>query len=204
LDCQFCTEFAAIGTNSRIITDIDEWVLLPTVGCFTPGYCLLMPIRHIDAVADASSQELSKVQASAEDMREAISSLFGPVIIAEHGPRGCELGASCCSHAHLHFIPVPKPEAVVAAYRTAGGPGRAIENLAELPQTVNGPYMYLSPRPGQHLQWPSHGFARQYVRRVCASLHGVGEYFDWRDYPFTENQAYTLDAVRNLLSTAVL
>jgi diadenosine tetraphosphate (Ap4A) HIT family hydrolase len=199
MDCQFCTEFTASHASPRIIAEVDGWVLLPTIGCFTPGYCLFMPIHHIDAVADAALPELTKVQHAVEDMREAIASVFGPTIIAEHGPRGCHLGASCCSHAHLHLIPVPVPSAVTAAYCRTGGPSRSLRGIVDLAKANNDPYLYLSPRPGEHLLWPAHGFARQYVRRVCASLHGVGEYFDWRDHPFTDNQNFTIRALQGTL-----
>jgi hypothetical protein len=103
-------------------------VLRPTVGCLTPGYCLFMPLDHIDAAADAAPRELAFVGAAAEEMRS--------LIIAEHGPRGCELGAGCCSHAHLHMIPVPDPGAVTAAYQATGGPGRRVDGLASLPGVV--------------------------------------------------------------------
>lgn len=199
MDCAFCAEFAALppdGQGTRIICQAGEWVLLPTVGCFTPGYCLLMPLEHLDAAADAPSAELCDVAGAAESMRALISSVFGPVIIAEHGPRGCELGASCCSHAHLHLIPVPDPAAVTAAYQAAGGPGRRLDDLTGLPAAVDGPYLYLSPRPGEHLLWSSAGFARQYVRRVCAAHHGIPDRFDWRDHPFDGNQAFTITMLR--------
>lgn len=199
VDCAFCTEFAASshpGQENRIIREDSGWVLLPTVGCFTPGYCLFMPLDHIDAVADAEPGDLARAAVAAEEMRALISSAFGPVIIAEHGPRGCELGAGCCSHAHLHLIPVPDPGAVAAAYRETGGPGRRLEQLTRLPDSVSGPYLYLSPQPGEHMLWSSAGFARQYVRRICAAQHGNPGQFDWRDYPFVGNQAISLAALR--------
>lgn len=206
MDCAFCTEFAALVgpvQETRIICEVHGWVLLPTIGCFTPGYCLFMPISHIDAAADAPRSELARVGAAIEDMRTSISDVFGPVIIAEHGPRGCELGASCCSHAHMHLIPVPNVDAVAAAYRATGGPGRCPEDLADLPAFVDGPYLYLSPRPGEHLVWRATGFARQYVRRVCAAQHGVEDQFDWRDHPFDRNQALTTATLRiNVRPTA--
>lgn len=154
-----------------------------------------MPDRHIDAAADAPAAELARIQGALEDMRTAITSAFGPTIIAEHGPRGCQLGASCCSHAHFHLIPVPDPDAVTGSYRMTGGPGLSIRGIDGLAKADDGPYLYLSPRPGTHLIWPADGFARQYVRRVCASLHGIGEQFDWRDHPFTHNQGLTIDAL---------
>jgi diadenosine tetraphosphate (Ap4A) HIT family hydrolase len=199
MDCAFCTEFAGLprrGEETRIICDVSGWVLLPTVGCFTPGYCLFMPLDHIDAVADAPEAELVLIGQAVEDMRTLVSGTFGPVIVAEHGPRGCDLGAGCCSHAHLHLIPVPDVNEVIAAYRATGGSGRRLQNLAHLAEAVDGPYLYLSPRPGEHLLWQSAGFARQYVRRVCASQHGIGDMFDWRDHPFDGNQALTITTLR--------
>jgi diadenosine tetraphosphate (Ap4A) HIT family hydrolase len=206
MDCAFCTEFANLNSadqETRIICEVAGWVLLPTVGCFTPGYCLFMPLNHIDAVADAPAAELALVGEAVENMRTLISSEFGAVIVAEHGPRGCELGAGCCSHAHLHLIPVPDVNEVTAAYSTTGGSGRQLRDLTHLTGAVDGPYLYLSPRPGQHLLWSSAGFSRQYVRRVCAAQHGMGDKFDWRDHPFVDHQALTVTALRaNIRSQA--
>ena len=199
VDCAFCTEFSSLprqGQGTRIICEAAGWVLLPTAGCFTPGYCLFMPLDHIDAAADAPPGELPGIGAAAEEMRALVSSAFGPAIIAEHGPRGCELGAGCCSHAHLHLIPVPDVDAVTAAYQATGGPGHRLESLTDLPGAVEGPYLYLSPRPGEHLLWRSAGFARQYVRRVCAALHKMPDRFDWRDHLFEANQAVTVTTLR--------
>lgn len=203
VDCAFCAEFAALsgsGQETRTICQASGWVLLSTVGCFTPGYCLFMPVDHIDAAADAAPDELAGISLAVEEMRTLIGGVFGPVIIAEHGPRGCELGAGCCSHAHLHLIPVPDVDAVTAAYRATGGSGRRIDRLADLPCLVQGPYLYLSPRPGEHLLWASAGFARQYVRRVCAAQHGMPDRFDWRDHPFKDNQALTVTMLRTAMT----
>ena len=80
VDCAFCAEFGAFpssGQGSRIICEDSGWVLLPTVGCFTLGYCLFMPLDHIDAVADAAPGELASVGAAVEKMRDLISGSDG-------------------------------------------------------------------------------------------------------------------------------
>jgi len=197
MDCAFCTEFARVGSDSRIIAEDANWVLLPTLGCFTPGYCLFMPLDHIDAAADLHPAALARVEAAVEQMRARIASAFGPTIIAEHGSRDCQLGAGCCTHCHLHLIPVPNPDAVTDAYQTTGGSGYILRGLADLPAAAEGPYLYLSPRPGDHLLWPADSrFARQHVRRVCARLHGIAGQYDWRDHPFGHNQRLTADILR--------
>ncbi|MFD3680058.1 hypothetical protein [Streptomyces sp. NPDC058613] len=196
-DCQFCTEFTERAPKTRIITETtDGWVLLPTVGCITEGYTLFMPLEHLDAAADVAPDDLPQVAANLESMRALIQDGYGPTIVAEHGPRHCELGASCCSHAHLHLIPVPDPDAILAAYEKVGGEGRRLSSLVDLPAAAETSYLYLSPRPGEHYYWPADGrFARQFVRRVVADAYGIGEQYDWRDRPFTETRDRTYDTI---------
>jgi diadenosine tetraphosphate (Ap4A) HIT family hydrolase len=201
MDCSFCIEFTRNGRESRILLEEAEWVLLPTLGCLTPGYCLIMPLEHIDAAADVPIAELPRIEATVERMRVRIESAFGPAIVAEHGSRNCQLGAGCCTHCHLHLVPVPDPDAVTAAYQRTGGAARLLRSLADLPMAVEGPYLYLSPRPGEHLLWHADTrFARQYVRRVCAELHGIAAQYDWRDHPFTHNQHLTAAILRDALA----
>lgn len=203
MDCQFCTEFSTRGSTTRVITETaGGWVLLPTIGALTPGYCLFMPLEHLDAAADVTSGRLEQVATETEEMRGLIETRYGPVVLAEHGPRDCELGASCCSHCHLHLIPVPDPDAVTAVYRRTGGPGRRLTGLADLPAVADGSYLYLSPRPGEHYFWPSAGFARQFVRRVVADQLGIGERYDWRDHPFTAHGQRTFAELTADLRTA--
>lgn len=57
MDCAFCHEFARPGEGERIIIRSGDWRLLPTLGCFTEGYCLYLPVEHIDAVAGLSVTE---------------------------------------------------------------------------------------------------------------------------------------------------
>jgi diadenosine tetraphosphate (Ap4A) HIT family hydrolase len=207
-ECDFCQEFAEPPQGGRIVWRRAGWVLLPTIGCFTEGYSLLMPERHLDAAADADPAELVGVEESLEEARALIAGLYGPVIVGEHGASGCDLGAGCCSHAHLHLIPVPSPQAVHDAYRAtgsragSGGRGRRIGSLAELPGSIAGPYVSLSPRPGEHWVWPSRGFERQYVRRITAAQHQVADQYDWRDHPFPHLQDATLRRLREAVTTA--
>ncbi|MGW2442231.1 hypothetical protein ACWCY1_36825 [Streptomyces goshikiensis] len=204
-DCQFCIEFTERAPRNRIITETtDRWVLLPTIGCLTPGYSLYMPLEHLDAAADVAPADLPQVAAGLESMRTLIQAHYGPTIVAEHGPRDCELGASCCGHAHLHLIPVPDPDAILAAYEKVGGPGRRLSSLVDLPAAAETSYLYLSPRPGEHHYWPADGrFARQFVRRVVAGQYGIGEQYDWRDHPFVENRDQTYDTLTAaILATA--
>jgi diadenosine tetraphosphate (Ap4A) HIT family hydrolase len=203
MDCSFCAEFARPGGGGRIITRDGDWVLLPTLGCFVAGYCLLMPIDHVQAAADLPAEDLHALEARIERMRDHIAAEFGPTIVAEHGPGACDLGASCCTHAHLHLIPISADNAVTDAYQHTGGAPDLLSGLAGLRELVGSPYLYLSPEPGVHLAWPAAGFPRQFVRRVCADILGMPDCYDWRDHPFEPTMRDTLARLRAALQPAL-
>jgi diadenosine tetraphosphate (Ap4A) HIT family hydrolase len=199
MDCSFCAEFARPGGGGRIITRDDDWVLLPTLGCFVAGYCLLMPIDHLQATADLPPEDLDALQDRVERLRHHIADEFGPTIVAEHGPSACDLGASCCTHAHLHLIPIGPADAVTDAYEHTGGAPLVLGGLVGLRNLAGSPYLYLSPEPGVHLAWPAAGFPRQFVRRVCAAILGMPDRYDWRDHPFEPTMRTTLGRLRTAL-----
>jgi diadenosine tetraphosphate (Ap4A) HIT family hydrolase len=203
VNCDFCAEFARASGGERIIARDGDWLLLPTVGCFVAGYCLLMPIDHLQAAADLPAEELRSLEPRIERLRRYIAAEFGETIVAEHGPGTCDLGASCCTHAHLHLIPVAAVDAVTDAYTQAGGIPRMLDELAGLCDLAGAPYLYLSPRPGVHLAWPAAGFPRQFVRRVCAEILGVADRYDWRDHPFEATMHVTLARLRAALPAGV-
>src|SRR6266508_1976380 len=199
MDCSFCAEFTCPGGGGRIITRDGDWVLLPTLGCFVAGYCLLMPIDHLQAAADLPAQELHALEARIERIRHQIAGECGATIVAEHGPGACDLGASCCTHAHLHLIPIGAADAVTDAYQHTGGAPQVLDGLADLRDLAGSPYLYLSPQPGVHLAWPAAGFPRQFVRRVCAGILGMPDRYDWRDHPFEPTMLATLTRLRTAL-----
>ena len=199
MDCGFCAEFARPNGGERIIIHDGDWVLLPTIGCFVVGYCLLMPIDHLQAAADLPAAALHALEPRIEWLRRHIASEFDATIVAEHGPGACDLGASCCTHAHLHLIPIGAVDAVTDAYQQTGGAPDTLDGLAGLRGLAGSPYLYLSPRPGVHLAWPAAGFPRQFVRRVCADVLGITDRYDWRDHPFEATMHATLTRLRATL-----
>jgi hypothetical protein len=135
-------------------------------------------------------------------MRDHIAAEFGPTIVAEHGPGACDLGASCCTHAHLHLIPIGAAKAVTDVYRCVGGAPQIMGGLAGLRAVAGSSYLYLSPESGVHLAWPAAGFPRQFVRRVCADILGMPDRYDWRDFPFEPTMRATLARLRVALQPA--
>lgn len=193
--CVFCAEFDAPGPG-RVVARYDaDLLLFPTLGAFVPGYSLLTPREHHLSFAQVASNAPSETAKAATDARDLIESVYGTTIVAEHGVGTCATGSACVSHAHLHFIPVPDPQAVLERYERIGGPGQTIGSITDLATKAGGAYLYLSITPEDHRVWRPAGFERQFVRKVCSDLHGIGDEWDWAEHPHLENMDATITAL---------
>lgn len=201
LDCEFCMEFAEFDCESdrKIAYFRNEFLLLATLGCFREGYCLYMPLEHERSFAVLGEQQLARIETEIEYIRRIIADEFSSyVLLAEHGPGPNDRGASCCDHAHIHLIPVDDPWQVFMKFYNCGGNPEVLDSLPDLSKYKNIPYIYLSCTIGQHLVWENvNVFGRQFVRRVCAELQGIGDLFNWRVHRFEEEMRATCRRMRS-------
>lgn len=193
--CQFCEDFSAPPDGpQRPIWQNADFVVLPPIGCFTPGYLLLMPRQHVRSFACLRHQMLGRAIETAERVRVVVKSAFGQsgVIIAEHGAGGGSVAtASTCDHAHWHIIPVDPRFVLRVCYEAAGAPG-ALSAPDKIRSFRGKSYVLLSPESDEYLVWPySEVFYPQFMRKVCADYHEVGEFYNWREFAFTANMLLT-------------
>jgi len=201
LNCDFCVGFSEGEEylDRKIKVFRNEFILLSTLGCFREGYCLYMPVSHKRSFASLAESQLLTVESELVDLRQRIATEFSSfVILAEHGPGVNDSGASCCDHAHMHLIPVRDPRQVFLQFYKCSDNLQTLNNLSELSRFREDPYLYLSCANGQHLVWNNaKPFGRQFVRRVCADLDGLGPMFNWRIHPFHENMQRTAIRMRD-------
>ena len=200
LDCDFCEEFDdnSKRTNREIARFRGKFTLLATLGCFRDGYCLYMPLSHRKSFAYLDKQELVTIESELDIIRHKVSTEYSAfTIIAEHGAGINDGGASCCDHAHIHIIPTDEPKKVFTQFYMTHADLKILNSLSELTQYRDTAYIYLSCTSGQHFVWENTNlFGRQFVRRVCAEIDGVGPMFNWRLYPFYENMYRTANILR--------
>lgn len=185
--CDFCAEFAQpITSRSRIVRREKGIISLPSIGCFTDGYLLVLPERHVPSFSHLTDDELSAGLAHAESLRRKLEPIYGAYLIAEHGAgASCDLGAACVDHAHIHLIPMgSRTTAVKERYCNRGGRPMTTSGLNGFRTFTDTSYVALSIAPNQYEFWPADRFPRQFVRQVCADLLGLSEFYNWRTHPF--------------------
>lgn len=121
--CCFCEEYRSplasryymelgqkIGIASRILFETENWYAVPSLGCLTVGYILLVCKRHYLSAAALNSklfQEMLELKGLAE---KKIDEKLGLKCLAfEHGTTSALYsGANSVDHVHLHILPSAK------------------------------------------------------------------------------------------------
>ena len=113
--CVFCSEWSNLnlnplqpfGAKSRIICESRHWYCVPTLGCFTVGYVLLISKRHRTCIATASMEEIEDLLCLEKKISDLYKQIYNSSFICfEHGVVSPEYtGANSIGHAHLHMIP---------------------------------------------------------------------------------------------------
>lgn len=122
-NCCFCEEYfrptdsqyyrvlgEKIGLKSRIFLETEHWYAIPTLGCFTVGYVLLICKQHYRSLSNLSI-ELFREMLELKNLVEAkIYQKLGQKCIAfEHGSSSDNnCGANSVDHVHLHVLPFSK------------------------------------------------------------------------------------------------
>lgn len=205
MNCAICTELNSvdvvdpmIGFN-RIVWEDDDFVVVPTVGCFAEGYVMLMPKDHTFSMAQLEPAQLLRADEVTKKLHAFLAEEYGlPVTIAEHGAVDCQVkGAQCCDHAHLHFIPVPCTP--MSEYLKIRLPDHRTPSLSSLRSIGAEGVAYIlasGDTDGYSIWMESTGFKSQFCRMVGARAYGIEEKYNWKTHPFFDKMALTVARMR--------
>lgn len=187
-----------------LTSDLDV-SLLPTLGCFVPGYSLAVPSRPAFSFAELEPEELKIFSSTLNRWRAILAQVMGEVAIAEHGSsRECAQTAACVAQAHLHLIPLPGliDELRKRYYQAGGEPDGTFHNLSELRETISDePYVLFSPSQDIFEVWlGTENFRRQFIRSQSAELLGIPDLYNWKVHPFVEQMELTSGLLRQVFT----
>lgn len=222
MTCAFCDELESpnkmsleIGFN-RIIWEDEDFVVLPTVGCFVEGYVMLMPKEHSYSFAQLDALSIARADYLTKKLRRELEDIYGEyyedtpadsILVAEHGAVSCAIkGAQCCDHAHLHFIPLATEARLFAVFdeylKAANGANRIpVSSLMDAKRLGAAEHAYIlaSFDPSHFMVWlSSNGFRSQFCRWASAKLLGIEEQYSWKTHPHFENMKKTCKKLKGL------
>lgn len=120
MNCPFCVEYKKpyesqfylevgqrIGCKSRVLLESKNWYAVPTIGCLTAGYVLIICKQHYLSLADTDDNLYNEMLSLKKKVEKLLYKEFGLNCISfEHGnTRINSKGTNSVDHVHLHVLP---------------------------------------------------------------------------------------------------
>ena len=201
--CSYCNEFekgyfiwGERNYGSRIITQTNNFIVLPSLGPLMEGHVLIVPREHrlgMSGIPEAQYDELEEIF---REVSIKITEEYGASLFFEHGDISREKKAgSCIQHAHFHVLPT---DLEIANYLENRLERREIKKLVELRDQAEKqePYLFLEEKGERYVFTVPDVLPSQYLRQVIAVQLETPERWDWRTSPNIEEMLRTRERLR--------
>lgn len=210
-ECCFCEEYAhpldsqyydelgrEIGVSSRVLMETEHWYAVPTLGCFTTGYILLVCKQHYQSIANLSVDLYQEMLKLKNRIEEIILGKLGLKCLAfEHGTTSMRFtGANSVDHVHLHIVPYPQKLWPDISKRYGLTDFQVVDNYDTLLSiwALDYPKTYLLFQDSDSVIYykkDARGFPSQFFRKCLASFLEI-EKWNWKQEVYQENFINTL------------
>lgn len=199
-DSEFYQRYQGVPPN-RIITETENFVVIPSIGQIMEGYLLIVAKTHRASMGCLSNGEIKELKELMGRTRLLLTRTYGKPLFFEHGVvDGIESGGCGISHAHIHAVPLADEVDLLPVIQQSFT-GCSIHSLAALTQKASHgrPYLFYEDQQGNRYLFDLHattGIPSQYLRRAIASKLGSMEW-DWRSFGRENKLLATLTKLRN-------
>lgn len=191
--CPFCLELNGnnqkvlnYGLTTSILYEGKYWFVVPSVGCFVPGYLLVVNKLHFPSIALCSEESYLELEYIVKVCRNAIWKKYKKTcILFEHGSSSdiCN-SANSVDHVHLHIV--PSNVDLIDSMSKNGAYVIKLENYKELKkQFNNAPKSYLFYENANmkkfYTDYNSDIFSSQYFRKVLVDKMNLKVDWNWHN-----------------------
>lgn len=186
LHCRYCVGFLAENAEeksaiwNRAILESKNFVVVPTLGQFIPGWLLVVSKLHYSCLGELPSSLHSEFHGLWRDTKSLVHSLYGASIEFEHGACTPNNGSACVQHLHLHVVACSLQVNAELRHIFAGKDFKGLAGLQEMFQEKK-PYLVCSDSTGE-MVFETPLIPSQYMRKYLAVRLGLTEKYDWREY----------------------
>lgn len=213
--CGFCAEIYGLDNEcnllksiitpqtelkSRILTESDHFVVMPTIGAFVEGYVMIVSKEHYECIGKMPEDALHELEQLIIRIKACIRERYNmDVVCFEHGGVSCTKRAGgCIVHAHLHLVPCDVP--IIGEVQERGLTAIPIHDLSALQAIgkANSSYLYFEDADGQKYIMKENVVISQFFRQLLAHHFGLGSQWDWRQHFFLDNLVKIMERMSNI------
>lgn len=218
MDCKFCSIIERdkkLKNKQLCVTDIpiydtkiyetDDFLVVPVLGSIIEGYIMIITKKHINSMAELEPKKLNELNSVIEFLGNICQKIYGicPTVF-EHGSASSEVkmvSQSSVYHAHMHIVPF-EFENMSEIVKESGM--KQIKGINAIHDYREMPYVYCRDHNKLSYITINENLPSQYMRRKLATEVGKNDEWNWREYPFIEHVAGTINAYMQELKRILL
>lgn len=189
------------AANRALLDGDGPFQVLPTLGQIAEGHVLIVPVRHICALADLTAEQIEQLEGLCQQVKSILRRVYGACVFFEHGIRKEGSGGCGIDHAHMHAAPVMADG--VLDILSQQFQGNRIGPISEITRSVShdSSYLFFEDASGERYVFPVKNLPSQYMRKMVAASIGKDDW-DWRQCGHEPNLISTIRRLSPLLVPA--
>lgn len=202
-NCRLCWAISKLGQrfpSNLILYEFDEYVVIPALGSFMPGYLLFLSKKHKSSLATLSDKDISQIEKHLNNFMEKISDISSKWIIFEHGSTKRSGIRSCCiDHFHFHILPLDIDLASDISERM-DTQKIALNKLCEINIKCNldtRNYILIRNPDKQFYVLSPDAYSSQYVRQVISAYLNQADKWNWKNHARDEISINTISIFKD-------
>jgi diadenosine tetraphosphate (Ap4A) HIT family hydrolase len=169
-----------------VLFESENFVAIPSAGALVEGWLLILPKQFHISIGSIGWDKVQELREFINRVKKNIESLYGSVLVFEHGPAILSRPVGCSiDYAHLHIVPFE--QGIFSLTKEMfpyikWSPAEDFEKCMEYHRRQED-YLYLDdPFEGSFIASSQH-IPSQLFRKVIAMKLNIAEMYDWRLYP---------------------
>ena len=198
-ECRLCWAVSGSGQRfpeNEILLSSGEYVVVPALGGFVPGYVMLVSRNHRGSLGTLGHDEVSDIERRLCETLSLLTRRLGMSewVLFEHGTTLRYGVKTCCvDHLHIHLLPASNGLLDAATRQLSRQPIR-LTSPRDVKDSLQGAacnYLLIRETHGPFALFTEVTVPPQYLRRLLAKQVGIPELWNWRTNPYVDNSIGT-------------
>lgn len=191
-DCRLCWAVSGLGQrfpSNYILYENSDYILIPALGSFLPGYVLLVSRKHLGCLSSLSNDALITVERDLDEIDRFLRRYSTSWCVFEHGKTASDYPAgNTIDHLHLHFVPF-KYDIVRDVSERLNVQPKPIKSITDLPvlcDSQKSNYVFLRDSHRNKYVVLAKTYPSQFVRQLIAIQVSQGDLWNWKESPLED------------------
>lgn len=186
--------------HNTVLFESDNFLVIPSIGSIVEGWLLIIPKEQYISMGALNNIVFAELEQLIEKIGEMVFKRYGNYVVFENGAYSKNKLVGCgVDYAHVHIVPTDlNLMKEIETKFDIHYQWDSIDSIRISKTYIENqmPYLYYRNQAKESFITTSNDIPSQLFRKTIAISRGIGEKYDWKEFPFIENVVKTIDSFK--------